>query len=177
MFLQRLNSNQIKINMTAAELKKIGVFTKKKFSDSDARKIIGFLMTKSAVFMPEGNFNLNFKGTRKGGMEIMITKTQNKITGGIGKPLIFRFEDDKALSRAAAEISRRHGHKILSSDLYLYKDNYYLIIYPLIGLSVDFFILLGEFSFFYGYGREKVSSISEHSRLLEKGRAIEKLCL
>ena len=177
MFLQRVNGDQFKVSISATELKKMGIVINKKISDGDARKITNYLLMSSPAFYSGGNFNLGFKQNRQGGVEVLITKSEKNPMEKTEKPLIFCFQDINALFTAAKEISRRYSHKIFKSDLYLYRDKYYLIISPIEGMDLDFFLFLGEFSHFYGFGKERVAKIEERGRLLEKGRAIEKLCL
>lgn len=177
MFLQRVNGDQFKVSISAAELKKMGIVINKKISDGDARKITNYLLMSSPAFYSGGNFNLGFKQNRQGGVEVLITKCEKNQTCKSEKPLVFCFSDINALFTSALEIAKRYSNKISESDLYLYNGNYYLIVFPIQGMDLDFFVFLGEFSHFRGFGKERVAKIEEHGRLLEKGRAIEKLCL
>jgi negative regulator of genetic competence, sporulation and motility len=155
----------------------MGIVINKKISDGDARKITNYLLMSSPAFYSGGNFNLGFKQNRQGGVEVLITKSEKKAAGKTEKPLIFCYEDINSLFTSAKEISRRYSHKISASDLYLYGGKYYLVIFPTFEMDLDFFLFLGEFSHFYGFGKEKAAKMKEFGHLLEKGRAIEKLCL
>lgn len=181
MVLEQLGSEQVKIVLTAAELKKIGVSVRKRaLGKREMSLVIKYILRRTDAFKTLGAFNrvrITFIKGKHGKLEIVLTRWRGLSFGGIGNPLIFKFYDIESLFTAAEEINRRHKLRVMSSDLYSGENGYYLVIHPLTVLPADFFILLSEFSSFLGRGKETLAKLSEHCKELERGRAIEKLCL
>ena len=94
-------------------------------------------------------------------------------TKKILEPTVFKLEDVDQISVALKKISNMCLHKIYKSSLYIYREFYYLIVYPLDDIDYRLIGILSEYGELVGSKNILSSIISEHGKCILADDAID----
>ena len=102
-----------------------------------------------------------------------ITPPKNK--SGFDTPLIFLVDDINLLGVLSNKLMTRYSHIILKSALYVWEQNYYLLLYTYFKMDSELINLICEYGTLYAKGNIQAAIVKEHAKELISNDAIAML--
>jgi len=177
-----LRDGRLKISLTKPEAEDLPVdLDRFDLNDTQARKLLKSLLEKgksATGFSPKDTkLFVEIYPDKAGVYALFFTALEQKAGSRNDipwiRPSVFAFRNADDLCDGCVELAKLYGHRIISSSIYRYKNEYALIIYPLDYSDRLSSYLMAEYARKAGDGDIITAHVEEHGKAIVEGNAIE----
>lgn len=181
MNVERMGKTQMKILLSEAEMKRVGLSLEGDPSGAHTRALLLSLLEETreeSGFEYYGHRLLIELYPQEGGGCAIYYKIAGSMTERLSKPalygpVLFTFTDVDILIEAACRLFYRYCHRIYKSSLYRLGNSYRLIVYPLDRVDSVTVSFLSEFAEKSGEGCIAAALVEEHGTPIVLENAID----